>query len=369
MPDPQPAAAAGTLADERPYWIGFSHVPGIGPARFGALLAHFGSAAAAWRAPGGALRAVLDQRSLETFLTLRDQLDPHHLAATLADAHITPLTVEDPEYPDPLRATDQAPFLLYVQGRLPLLRSRAVAVVGTRRCTPYGRRAAADIAGGLAAAGITVVSGLARGIDTAAHEAALDQGHTLAVLGTGPDVCYPVANTCLQRGIAAAGAVITEYPPGSTAEPGNFPARNRIVSGLCLATVVVEASHKSGALLTARMAADQGRDVLAVPGPIYAPTSQGANRLLADGAGVARSAEDVLAAIGLADLEGRPAPTAPPPDPGAEPLLAALRDGTGHIDALARAIGQPVAEVSRTLSVLEISGHVVHLGGQSWAAR
>ncbi len=287
-------------------------------------------------------------------MTTRGELDPQRLAAQLRDTQIQVVTRDDPDYPDLLRAIDLAPFLLYVQGRPSLLQTRAVAVVGTRRCTSYGRRAAAEIAGGLAGAGITVVSGLARGIDAAGHAAALDRGETVAVLGTGPDAYYPAANAHLQRRIAASGAVISEYPPGSSAEPGNFPARNRIVSGLCLATVVVEAGHKSGALLTARMAADQGRDVLAVPGPLYTATSQGTNQLLADGAGVARSAEDVLAAIGLADLETRPAPRQAPSHPTAQALMDVLAAGTCHIDDLARAVRQPVAEVGRTLSVLEI---------------
>jgi DNA processing protein len=366
MPDDRPA---GTAPDERPYWIAFSHVPGIGPARFAGLLARFGAAAVAWHAPQGALADVLDRRSLTALITARRRLDPPTLERRVAATGAITVTWADPGYPPLLRQVDLPPFLLYLHGTATLLAEPCVAVVGTRRPTDYGLRAARLLAQGLAETGVAVVSGLALGIDAAAHEAALAHGTTIAVLGTGPDVAYPARHRGLQRRIARSGCLVSEYPPGSTPEPGNFPARNRIVSGLARATVVVEADVQSGALITARLAADQGREVLAVPGSIFSRQSAGTLALLADGAGVCRDADDVLAALGLAPTAVRGDRAALPDDPLAGQLLAALTRGPAHVDALARGLGRPVAEVTRGLSLLELAGHAEHLGGARWAAR
>jgi len=365
MPDNQ-EGAVGTAPAERPYWIAFSHVPGIGPARFGALRTRFGGARRAWSANERALGEVLDRRSLDALVTVRRRLEPDEAMAAVGRRGAWAITVEDPEYPPQLRTIDGPPFVLYGQGDLARLSAPAVAVVGTRDASKYGRDAAALLAGGLAAAGVTVVSGLARGIDAAAHQAALEHGRTVAVLGTGLDQAYPAANGWLQARIATHGALVTEYPLGSSPEPGNFPARNRIVSGLALATVVVEAGVKSGALITARLALEQGRDVLAVPGSIFHGAAAGTNALLASGAGVARSADDILAALDLATVAVRPSRQPVVADPTQAALLAAMTGEGTHIDVLARTTGLPVTEVARALQLLELGGLVRHVGGMTW---
>lgn len=207
------------------------------------------------------------------------------------------LTMQDADYPARLRGIFEPPCLLYVKGTLPAFDEEvAVAMVGTRACTPYGTQSAEKIAYGLAKQGALVVSGAARGIDSAAHRGALRAGGvTVAVLGNGLDVVYPEENAGLYRDIAATGALLSEYPPGTAAEGWHFPIRNRIISGLCLATVVVEAPlERSGALITANTALEQGRDVFAVPGPIDASASRGCNRLIADGAGLVSESWDIL---------------------------------------------------------------------------
>ena len=206
------------------------------------------------------------------------------------------LTIQDTEYPDRLKNIYDPPLVLYVKGQMPLFDEElAVAMVGTRDCTPYGVMAAEDLSYAMTRQGALIVSGLAAGIDAAAHRGALRAGGvTAAVLGNGHDVVYPKENRYLYEDIAVSGVLLSEYPPGTPPEGRNFPVRNRIISGLCLATVVVEAPPGSGALITAETALEQGRDVFAVPGPITAKTSQGANRLIRDGAGMVTESWDVL---------------------------------------------------------------------------
>jgi len=353
-----------------PFWVAFSHVPGIGPARLAALLARFGGVAAAWRAPAGALDDLLDQRTRAAFLTTRAGLDIEGALDRLRAAGIRAVSRDDPAYPPRLGRIAYPPYLLYVRGRADLLGSLAVAVVGTRRPSDYGQRAAARIAGDLAAAGVTVVSGLALGVDAAAHQAALDAGgDTVAVLGCGVDVAYPPRNRRLAARIAEEGALVGEYPPGRPPDAGNFPARNRIVSGLARATVVVEAGIKSGALITAEYAADQGADVFAVPGSIFRPTAEGTNNLLANGAGVARGADDILGALALSRAADQNAARRTlPADPAEEAVLTHLADDPRHIDELSRAAGLDAQTVSRTLMLMELKGMVRQVGGMLWVA-
>lgn len=355
-------------ADPR-YWVAFSHAPGIGPVRLSALVARFGTLEAAWQAPEPALGTVLDRRSCQALVAARRTLDIDQALAALARIGADVVHWGSPEYPAQLRETGHPPFTLYVLGDRTLLAGPAVAVVGTRRPTPYGRQAAADIAHGLAASGVTVVSGLALGIDAVAHRATLDAaGSTLAVLGSGLDIAYPFANRALQAAIARAGAVVTELPLGTGPERRNFPARNRIVAGLSLATVVIEAGENSGALITARLAADLGRDVLAVPGTIYSQCSVGTNRLLADGAGLARGAGDVLDALSLGMALPYPSPRCALSVDGAEAeVLRALSEGPQHIDDVARRARLGSTEVARALGVMEVTGLVRHLGQMVWS--
>ena len=316
------------------------------------------------------------------------------------------LTMQDADYPLRLRNIYNPPCLLYIRGRLPLIdEEAAVAMVGTRQATPYGKETAEELAYAMAKQGALIVSGGAYGIDTAAHRGALRAGaKTVALLGCGADVVYPAGNEWLYRDVAASGALVTEYPPGTPALGGHFPIRNRLISGLCLATVVVEAPERSGALITAHTALEQGRDVFAVPGPINAPMSRGCNRLIADGeASLVADTSDILweyearyphklhcgrvempqtmgeaarPAAATAPVEEEPRPELPKLDvrPGHTALtddqvriVKQLKGGTMQVDDLIEAVALPTRRVLSALTVLEIEGHVTQSGGKRFS--
>ena len=259
-------------------------------------------------------------------------------------------------YPRLLAELHDPPAQLYVRGDVAVLSGPAVAIVGARSCSAYGAQVARSVAGELAAAGLVVVSGLARGIDAEAHRGTLAvSGRTVAVLGCGIDRDYPRSHSELARRIRADGAVVSEYPPGVEPAPWRFPARNRIIAGLCAATVVVEARERSGALITADFALELGRDVFAVPGEITSALSAGTNDLLRQGAAPLLSAADVLAALGF-ESDVRPLP---PLSPAGAQVLRILADGPRDADAVSRSSGRSTAEVAAVLVELELAG-VVH---------
>jgi DNA processing protein len=351
------------------YWIGFNRVRGIGPARLRALLDHYGDIEAAWRAPADALREIgLERRSIENLVEARGRLDLAGELERTRRAGIDILIWDDPRYPQRLLTIHDPPPVLYVLGGLSPADDWAVAVVGTRNASPYGREAARLLAGDLARSGVTIVSGLARGIDAQAHQAALDcGGRTLAVLGSGLDVIYPWENKKLAAAITGHGALISEFALGSQPEASNFPARNRIISGLSRGVIVVEAGEQSGALITADFAADQGRDVFAVPGSIFQRSSRGANRLICDGAQPALSAADVLEALNLtAVTEHVEAQMLFPTDATEALLLEGLSEEPTHIDEVGRASGLPISTVSSTLALMELKGLVRQVGGMNY---
>ncbi|MDP9365265.1 MAG: DNA-processing protein DprA, partial [Chloroflexota bacterium] len=282
---------------------------------------------------------------------------------------VSVLTRADANYPRLLAQIPAPPPVLYLRGELLPEDEVAVAVVGTRRMTSYGREVTARLSSDLAAAGVTVVSGLARGVNAAAHRAALAAGgRTLAVLGSGPDVVYPPEHTDLAARIAEQGAVLADYPPGRKPDAPNFPARNRIVSGLSLGVVVVEAPARSGALITVDFAADQGRDVFAVPGGVLSAASAGCLRLLRDGARLVTSADDVLEDLNLGRRKEQVAvQQALPMDEGERRLHALLGAEPQHIDELAAAANRPVAEVGALLVTMELKGLVRNAGAQHYA--
>lgn len=279
------------------FWLWLTELRGLKNQTRLALLRHFGTPEDVFYADPGEIlltegitraeTAILENHSLET--ADRILTDCQRLGLRI-------LTIQDAEYPDRLKNIYDPPCLLYVKGRLPVFdETVTVAVVGTRDCTPYGIQCAEKLSYGLTNGGAIVVSGLAKGIDAAASRGALRAGGmTVGVLGNGIDVHYPAESRYLYEDVAAAGALISEYPPGTEPAKQHFPARNRIISGLSLATLVVEAPEKSGALITAETANEQGRDVFAVPGPIDAPASVGCNRLIRDGAGLVSDAWDIL---------------------------------------------------------------------------
>lgn len=328
---------------ERRAAVALSLLEGVGPATHRDLVERTGSAAAALRLKAGrGSHAALDRAEA--------------LLAECAGGEIAVLVRGEPEYPAQLLELPQPPAVLYARGRRELLGAPSVAVVGTRDASSYGERVATQLAEALAAAGVCVVSGLARGVDAAAHLAALAAGGaTTAVLGTGVDVAYPAAHRALLARVSERGLVLSEEPPGTRALPGAFPKRNRIIAALCRATIVVEAGVRSGALITAAHALELGRSVAAVPGPIDSPRSQGTNELLRDGAIVIAGVADALALVGATvPRQLRP----PVDDPLALALWDALAQGAADLDTLSARAGLPARECMAAIATLEIAGAV-----------
>lgn len=313
-------------------------------------------AAAALRAAGGHPVLALGRVALPTPAPVA--IRAAHAALCRCGARILPVT--SAAYPWRIALLRDAPPVLAVRGDPALLGARAVAIVGARAATAYGRGVARRLGAELAQAGFVVVSGLARGIDAAAHEGALEAGGaTVAVQACGPEQVYPPEHRALAERIAASGALVSELPPGVPPRPAHFPLRNRLISGLAEALVVVEARERSGSLHTVRHALDQGIDVLAVPGPVDAPTSVGPNRLLRDGATPALDASDVLAALAASTHPRAPAAPAVPLAPALEALLAVLRLEPASRDALSRHLGLAPEALAAPLLELELAGRIV----------
>ncbi len=357
------------MSETRQYWVAFSLVKGIGAVRFQALLNYFGDPQIAWGAPTEALReAGLSEKVIENVVELRSAINLDQVWDQLEAEGITVLIQTDENYPRRLQELEQPPPVLYMLGELTSEDEWAVAVVGTRRVTAYGRQVAEDIAGILARNGISVISGLARGIDSISHQAALHAGgRTIAVLGSGLDRIYPPENRRLAEQIAAHGALVSDYPPGTPPEASNFPPRNRLISGLSLAVVIVEAGQKSGALITAAFAADQGREVFAVPGNISSPGSKGTNRLIRDGAQPLLHPEQVLEALELTMVaEQRTARVVLPADAVEAQLFEALGREPLHIDEIRSRTDLPIEKVTATLALMELKGMVRQVGGMQY---
>ena len=411
------AAAADTLA----CWVALSQVPRLGAARFRLLEAHFdGDLTRAWRAPTRELRAAgIGGAAASGIAAARADTSPDAELERLAQYGVTALTWQDDAYPARLKETPDPPPVLYLMGTLLPADETSIAVVGTRRPTDYGRRVTDGLCAALAQRGITVVSGLALGIDTGAHAAALrGGGRTVAVLGNGLDTIYPAENGRLaQNIIAAGGAIVSEFPLGARPEPANFPRRNRIISGMTLGTLVTEAGETSGTRWTVYHALEQNREIFCVPGSIYSPASKLTNRLIREGAKLVSDVGDILSELGLDDATrqipldladnapqnaapvtsdhaangyrvndgvdrtasdllngaaapgipvGMPAPTpAAPPEPLDPDEAAVLRQVTAepiHIDDIVRAVGRPVSEVSGLLTMLELQGLIIAAG-------
>jgi DNA processing protein len=357
------------MREDLKYWIGFNMVSGIGPKRFDGLLKYFDSARDAWHAGSDDLeRAGVDSRARRSLMKARAKLDLDAELDRVAEAGIDVLTWDDPDYPALLKEIYDPPFILYVKGDFLAADEWALAVVGTRRASAYGREATRRLAGELAANGVTIVSGLAQGIDSHAHRAALDSGgRTVAVLGHGLDTMYPAQNRALAQEIMEQGALVTEFCLGTRPEGRNFPARNRIISGLALATLVVEAGRRSGALITAGFAAEQGREVFAVPGNIFAKGAAGTNRLIRDGAHVAVGIRDILEELNLTMIGAfQEAREIVPENEVESRLLERLSDEPIHVDDLVRSADMPTAEVSSALALMELKGMVRRVGGMNY---
>lgn len=346
---------------ERIAWARLARTPGVGPLTFQRLVARHGGAAAALEA----LPHISDGRlTPPTPAAIEREIDA--LAAMGAEL----LASCEPAYPDLLRQLDPGPAMIAVRGRLDLLRKPAVAIVGARDASGAGLKLAADFARDLGELGFVVVSGLARGIDARAHEAALPTG-TIAVLAGGLDRPYPPQNLALHHRLCTDGAVISEAPLGFQARARDFPRRNHVISGLSLGVVVIEAALRSGSLITARAAAEQGRDVMAVPGSPLDPRARGGNALLKLGAILVESAEDVAEAIGAAPSQLRRRAPSPAPlleetplTPGLIGAVARLLSPTPmHVNDLARLAAAPVGAVAAALMELELDGRAATLPG------
>ena len=354
-------------------WLTLARVPGIGAARYQALLRMFGTPAAALSASMDELTAIvgLGPQIARAIRTHRDQAFVDRQLRLLERHGARIVTFRHPEYPGRLRDIYDPPPLLFVSGRWETKDEQSIAIVGTRNASSYGRRIAEEFSAELSTHGFTVVSGMARGVDTLAHRTALkENGRTVAVLGSGLDRPYPAENRKLMASIRDHGAVMTEYPFGTGPDAVNFPQRNRIISGTTLGTVVVEAGENSGALITARFALDQGREVFAVPGPLKAPCSEGVNRLIKDGtAKLIQRIEDVVEEL-APHLDFDPAkverkPAAPSFDLSSEEenMYNRVSSEPKHIDQLASGQSLTSSQALGVLLALELKGAVRQLPG------
>lgn len=351
---------------ESAFWVGFSRIPSIGRARIERLETYFGTLETAWSADLALLRAAgLDEKTASTVITSRPSINLEREWERLERLGIVPLTWHDPRYPARLKETYDKPPVLYLKGEMTEADDWSIAVVGTRKATTYGRQAAEQIVSGLVANRITIVSGLARGIDTIAHTAALREGgRTIAVLPCPVDQVYPPQNKRLAEQIAENGALLSDYPLDARMSRESFWRRNRIVAGMTLGTLVVEAGEESGALITARQALEENREVFAVPGGIFSPYSRGANLLIArSGAKLVTTAEDILSELHLMMAPQQMAfREALPVDETEAGLLKNLSGEPKHVDEIARASGLGVAVVSGALAMLELKGLARQVG-------
>jgi len=357
---------------EREACIAFSVFPGIGPMRFKLLSEYFGSAKAAWEAPVRELQNInLGGKLTQKFSEFRNTFDIDDYMKQLSCQHVNTLIWSEEKYPKLLKEISDAPFVLYIKSKPHMDRidmERTIAVVGTRKATPYGRDVTRRITGELVDAGFTIVSGMAYGIDAVAHETAIAcGGKTIAVLGCGVDIIAPPTNVGIYKKLTEEGygAVISEMPLGMRPNKGLFPARNRIISGLSRGVLVTEGANDSGALITARNAGEQGRDVFAVPGPITSPYSGGPTFLLKNGAVLVESARDIMDALGIRNQQKKSKrENAALTNVEEKRIIACLTDGGKHIDEIVRMSKSSTPTVFSTLTVLEMKGIIKDIGGK-----
>lgn len=366
------AAEDGGLSmfmDDKKFWVGFNLIKGIGAVRMQGLVAHFGDLESAWKAaPAELAQAGLGLKVIERVVQARENVNLEQVWEKIQKQGIQILTWHDEAYPQRLKEIDQPPPVLYVRGEYLPDDLFAVAVVGTRRVTAYGRQITEELAAFLAANGMTVISGLARGVDAIAHQTALKAGgRTIAVLGSGVDKIYPPEHRTLAEQMMERGAILSDYAPGTQPEASNFPPRNRIISGLSLAVVVVEAGETSGALITAEFAAEQGREVFAVPGSILAPQSKGTNKLIQNGALPLLSVNDLMQALDITRVgEQKAARKIMPADAIEAKLLTVLTNEPMHVDEIRNQSELPIEKVSAALVLMELKGMVRQVGGMNY---
>jgi DNA processing protein len=357
-------------------WIALNSIPGVGRVLYKRLILRFGSPEEVFRAPEVELFRVEGAKpaSVKAIKQSGDWSNARLEAEKAREIGAEIVTFSNPRYPANLRETHDPPPYLYVKGRLVEGDKVSVAVVGSRKATQYGRQLTKKISGDIAAKGVTIVSGGARGIDTEAHKGAIEAGgRTIAVLGCGIDVVYPPENASLFKAVAESGAVVTEFPVGTPPDAANFPQRNRIISGISMGVVVMEAADVSGSLITASYSLDQGREVYAVPGSVASPTSRGTNSLIKKGAKLVEGSEDILVDLfpymkgylRELDLYRKPEREF---DFGADEkaLFELINLEPAHIDALAEKTGVPVSKALSLLLGMELKGAIRQVAGMNF---
>jgi DNA processing protein len=345
-------------------WLRLTTIPGIGGESQRKLLAAFGLPEAIFAAGRLAVRSVIGERAdLLLDFDASEAIDRSIEWASQPGQHI--LTLADESYPKALLEIADPPNVLYIRGNPELLQQRGLAMVGSRNATPQGLQTAENFARTLAGKGLCIISGLALGIDAAAHRGALAAGgDTVAVIGTGIDRIYPARNKALAQAIVEHGAVISEFPLGTPALAPNFPRRNRIISGLSRGVLVVEAAPESGSLITARLAGEQGREVFAIPGSIHSPVARGCHKLIKQGAKLVETANDVLEELGNFAAPDKPIESSLPDD--TPPLLTALGHDPCSLDDLVEYTGQSADQLLPELLMLELSGQIAPLPGNRY---
>lgn len=365
-------SATATDAEEIGLWIALSLIKGLGSATFCQLLSRFGHPEAIFSASRGALREVVDDSIANAIQQGIDEAALLPTRAWLSQEHNYLITLADEAYPQTLLETSNPPALLYAKGNVDLLRAPCIAMVGSRHATPQGEKNAEHFAENLCHRGMCVVSGMALGIDGAAHRGAIKaNGHTIAVVGTGLDIVYPAKHRDLAHQIVQRGLIVSEFPLNTPSMPKNFPRRNRIISGLSLGCLVVEANIDSGSLITAKLAAEQGRDVFAIPGSIHSPVSKGCHLLIKQGAKLVESIDDILCEITLPQAQTRSDTASPngllperanlPPE--ANTVLASIGFDPIDFDRLMALTGLTASTLSTMLTLLELDGQLTHLNG------
>ena len=351
------------------YWVGFSLISGIGRVRLTQLENYFTNLETAWKAgPAELKQAGLDSGSIRAITSWRPRISLEAEMEKLERYGVKVFTCHDKDYPSRLKEIYDYPPVLYARGSLLPEDEWCLAVVGTRRATVYGRQVTEEIVADLAQSKITIVSGLAKGIDTVAHHSALEAGgRSVAVFACGLDTVYPSENANLARSIIQQGSLISEYPLGTRPRADNFPRRNRIMSGLSLGVLVIEAGETSGAMITARLALEQNREVFAIPGSILSPTSIGTNHLIQEGAKLVRDYTDILEELNLMTVAHQiEMKEVIPPSDTESLLLKQLGAEPTHIDEVCRNSGLPISTVSSTLAMMELKGLVKQMGTMNY---
>jgi len=372
------------LTTEQREWLTLAMVPGVGTGKFIQLLARFRTPGSVLGASRSAIESVVGPALAKRISTYSEAVDVAAQVRAMEERGVKLITLDDDQYPTRLAEIYDPPLVLFTRGELLEQDNHCVAIVGTRRPTPYGIRMAERFGRELAARGVTVVSGLAAGVDTAAHRGAIEAGgRTIAVLGCGVDVVYPKQNAGLYQEIAQNGVLMTQFAMGTEPRGSHFPVRNRIISGLSLGTLVVEAPVKSGALITARQAAEQGREVFAVPGQLDVRNSAGPHALIREGAKLVESVEDILVELQI-PAKVRQVPSPPPvetqtaspqpttsvkPEPSESNVLRMLSPNGSHIDEIATACRMSISEALSSLTLLELKGLVRQFSGKRFAPR